>query len=56
MRKGINWELCNKLKFDYADKWYTYKQVSALENETHKILFAQLAGAVEYTDCFSVEG
>ena len=37
--KAIHWELCNRLKFDHADKWYMHKQESALENEMHKILW-----------------
>ena len=36
--KVIHWELCNKLKFDYADKWHMRKPESLLENELHKIL------------------
>ena len=36
--KVIHWELCKKLNFHHASKWYTHKPESVLENETHKIL------------------
>ena len=36
-RKGIN-NMCKRLKFDQAFKWYIHKPESALENEMHKIL------------------
>ena len=35
--KVIHRELCKRLKFDYAVKWYMHKPESVLENETHKI-------------------
>ena len=35
MGKVIHWELCKKLKFDPANKWYM--QESLLENEMHKL-------------------
>ena len=38
MGKVSNWELCKQLKYDHADKWYQYKLVSVLDNETDKIL------------------
>ena len=38
MEKVIDWELCKKLKFDHATKWYMYKPKSVLEDETHKTL------------------
>ena len=34
--KGIHWELCKKLKFDHANKWYMHNPESVLENKTHK--------------------
>ena len=37
--KVIHWQLCKRLKFDYANKWYTHKPVFIQENETHKILW-----------------
>ena len=36
-KKLIHWELCKRIKFDHADKWYVYKQVSIQENEIQKI-------------------
>ena len=35
----IHWELCKKLKFDNANKWYMQNQESVLENDTHKLLW-----------------
>ena len=32
-------DLCKKLKFDDANKWYMYNQESVLENEMHKLLW-----------------
>ena len=37
--KVIHWELCQKLKFDDTNKWYTHNPESVLENETHKLLW-----------------
>ena len=37
VEKMILWELCKKLKFDNADKWYKYKPKTVLEN--NKILW-----------------
>ena len=37
--KVIHWELCKKLNFHHATKWYMHKPESVLENETHKILW-----------------
>ena len=34
----INWELCQKLKFDHPDEWYMHNLESVLENETQIIL------------------
>ena len=34
----IHWELCKKLKFDHANKWYMHNPVPVLENDTHKLL------------------
>ena len=39
MGKVIHRELCKKLKFDHASKWYMHKPESILENETNKILW-----------------
>ena len=39
MGNVINWELCKKLKFYHADKWYKHNPESVLEKETHKILW-----------------
>ena len=35
----IHWELCEKLKFNHTNKWYTHNPTSALENDTHKLLW-----------------
>ncbi len=32
-------EMCKKLKFDHANKWYMHNPESVLENETHKLLW-----------------
>ena len=37
--KVIRWELCKKLNFHHTNKWYMHKPESALENDTHKILW-----------------
>ena len=37
MGKMIHWELCKRLKFGHADKWYMYKPESVQRNEPHKI-------------------
>ena len=37
--KVIHWELCKKLHFHHATKWYMHKPESVLENKTHKILW-----------------
>ena len=37
VRKGIQWELCKKLKFEHTTKWYIHRPESVLENETHKL-------------------
>ena len=37
--KVIHWELCKKLKFDHANKWYMHNPESVLENEMHKLLW-----------------
>ena len=34
MGKMMHWELCKKLKFDHANKWYMHNPESILENET----------------------
>ena len=36
--KVIKWELCKRIRFDHADKWYMYKSESVVENEMHLIL------------------
>ena len=38
MGKLINWELCKRLKFGFADEWFMHKPESVPENEIHKIL------------------
>ena len=38
MGKVSYWELCKRLNFDHATKWYMYKLGSILDNETHQIL------------------
>ena len=38
MGKVIFWELCKKVKFDHANKWYRHKVESVLENKMYKIL------------------
>ena len=37
--KVINSEMCKKLKFDYANKWYMQNPALVLENDTHKLLW-----------------
>ena len=37
--KVIHWELCKKIKFDHANKWYMHDMKSVLENEMRKILW-----------------
>ena len=39
MRKVIQLEICQKLKFDHTNKWYQLYLKSVLENETHKVLW-----------------
>ena len=34
--KLVHWELCKRLKFDNAIKWYMHKSEFVRENETHK--------------------
>ena len=36
--KFIHWKLCKRLKFNHINKWYSHKEKSLLENDTHKIL------------------
>ena len=31
--KVINWELCKKFRFDYANEWYMQNLESLMENE-----------------------
>ena len=33
--KMIQWEMCKKLNFDHAKKWYMHNAEFVLENETH---------------------
>ena len=35
----IHWELCKKFKFDHMNKWYMHISASAIENDTHKLLW-----------------
>ena len=37
--KVIHWEMCKKLKFDHANKWYIHNQAPVLQNDTHKLLW-----------------
>ena len=37
--KVIYWEMCKKLKFDHANKWYMHNPAPVLENDTHKRLW-----------------
>ena len=37
--KVIHWELCKKLKFGLANKWYIKNPESVRENKTHKVLW-----------------
>ena len=37
--KMIHWEMCKKLKFDHANKWYMHNPALVLENDTHKLLW-----------------
>ena len=37
--KVIHWEMCQKFKFDHANKWYMHKPASVLGNNTHKLLW-----------------
>ena len=34
----IHWGMCNKFKFDHANKWYIYNPAPVLEYDTHKLL------------------
>ena len=36
--KGIDWELCKKLKFDHTSKWYMKKLGSIIKNEAQNSL------------------
>ena len=36
--KMIHKVLCQKIKFDHANKWYRHNPESVLENATHNIL------------------
>ena len=31
--------MCKRFKFNYTARWHTHKPESALENETHKIIW-----------------
>ena len=37
--KVIHWVVCKKFKFDHTNKWYMHNPTSALENDTHKLLW-----------------
>ena len=37
MDKVIDWEMCKKIKFDHANKWYMHNPEPVLENDTHKL-------------------
>ena len=32
--KVIHWEMCQKFKFDHANKWYMHNPAPVLENDT----------------------
>ena len=36
--KVIHWEMCQKFKFDHANKWYMHNPAPVLENDSHKLL------------------
>ena len=36
---AIQWELCEQVEFNHADKWYENKQASALENVKSQLLW-----------------
>ena len=35
--KVINWEMCQKFKFDHTNNWYMHNPAPVLENDTHKL-------------------
>ena len=35
----IHWEMCEKFKFDHANKWYMHNSAAVLENDTYKLLW-----------------
>ena len=37
--KVIHWEMCKKLKFVHANKWYMHNPAPVLENDMHKLLW-----------------
>ena len=37
--KMIHWEMCKKLKFDHAKKWYMSNPAPVLANDTHQLLW-----------------
>ena len=37
--KVIHWEMCKKMKFDHANKWYMHNPALVLENDTYKFLW-----------------
>ena len=39
MDKVIHRELCKKLKFDHANRWFMQNPESVLKNEMHKVLW-----------------
>ena len=38
-RLGGHWEMCKKLKFDHANKWYMHNPAPVLEKDTRKLLW-----------------
>ena len=37
--KVFQWEMCQKFKFDYTNKWYMHNTAPVLENDTNKFLW-----------------
>ena len=48
--KGIHWELCKRLKFDYTNKWYLRKPKSVLEkwDEWNSLGFWEIHGSSNF--------
>ena len=37
--EAINWEMCKKIEFDHANKWYMHNPEPVLGKDTHKLLW-----------------